>query len=86
MYQDINASESVLIAGGGVVGVEIAGDLACKYGKTKKVAVCLRGDRVMPTLPAKMGDVAESFLGKEGIQILHKTDFVEGVTAQQLGY
>lgn len=40
----------------------------------------------MPTLPAKMGNTAEGFLGKQGINILYKTDFVEGVTAQQLGY
>jgi NADH dehydrogenase FAD-containing subunit len=81
MYQDIQESDSILIAGGGVVGVEIAGDLACKYGKSKKVGICLRGERLIPMLPAKMGEAAETFLTEQGIQLMHKTDFVEGVTA-----
>jgi hypothetical protein len=43
--------------GAGVVGVELAGEFAVKYAKTnlKKIGICLRGDRLLPNLPAKAG-------------------------------
>jgi hypothetical protein len=49
----------VLVAGAGIVGVELVGELAVKYGNDKKIGICLRGDRLLNTLPPKAGRLAD---------------------------
>ena len=49
------------MAGAGVVGVELVGELAVKYGATqeKKVGICCKGNRLLPGLPPKTGRLAD---------------------------
>jgi len=49
-----------LVAGAGVVGVELVGELAVKYGasKEKRIGLCSKDDRLLPGLPAKAGRLA----------------------------
>jgi NADH dehydrogenase FAD-containing subunit len=56
-YNQVKNANSILVAGGGVVGVELVGELAVKYAATKekKVAICVKGDRLLPGLPRKAG-------------------------------
>lgn len=90
-HQDFNKkiseAKSVLIAGAGVVGVEIIGELAVKYGATKekKVGICLRGNRLLPSLPPKAGQKAEAFLKRHNVEIHYNTAF-SNTTAKDLGY
>lgn len=55
----IAKAKSVLVAGAGVVGVELVGELAVKYGKEKKIGICLRGDRLLHSFPPKAGRLAD---------------------------
>ncbi len=68
-YQKIEESDSILVVGGGIVGVELAGELAVKYGKTnlKKIGICQRGDRLLPLLPSKAGMYAELFFKEHNV-------------------
>jgi hypothetical protein len=52
-----------------VVGVELAGELAVKYAKTeeKKVAVCVRGDKLLSNLNPKAGVLASNFLRQHNV-------------------
>jgi apoptosis-inducing factor 2 len=45
--EKIKNAKSILVAGGGIVGCEVAGELAVAYGKEKKIGICLRGEKLM---------------------------------------
>jgi apoptosis-inducing factor 2 len=47
IYEKVKNAKSVLVAGGGIVGCEVAGELAVAYGREKKIGICLRGDKFM---------------------------------------
>lgn len=83
----IAEAKSVLIAGAGVVGVELIGELAVKYGasKEKKIGICLKGNRLLPGLPAKAGRLADAFLKRNNVEIHYNTAFTNS-TAKDLGY
>ncbi len=70
-----------------MVGIELAGELAVKHAlnKEKRVGICLRGDRLLPGLPAKGGRIAEEFLRSHNVEIHYKTPFGP-TTAKELGY
>ena len=75
----------MLIVGGGIVGVEIAAEIAVAYGNGKKIGICLRGDKLLPTLPPRFGESATDFLLKQGVKIHTKTAYAES-TAKELDY
>jgi NADH dehydrogenase FAD-containing subunit len=85
--EKVNNAKSILIAGAGVVGVELAGEFAAKFGayKEKKIGICMRGDRLLPGHPAKAGRIAEDFLVRNNVQIHKKTPFGP-TTAKELEY
>ena len=53
--------------GGGVVGVEMAGELAFNNPTHKKLGLCTRSNRLLPYLPEKGSNLAASTLKKAGI-------------------
>jgi NADH dehydrogenase FAD-containing subunit len=57
----ITKAKSILVAGAGVVGVELVGELAVKYGSTKekKIGICCKSDRLLPGLPPKAARLAD---------------------------
>jgi NADH dehydrogenase FAD-containing subunit len=85
--KSIEQASSVLIAGGGIVGIELLGELAVKYAanKQKKIGLCIRGERLLPNMPPKAGRIADEFLRSKGVEIHYKTPFNEK-TAQEKGY
>jgi len=75
----------VLIAGGGIVGVEVAAEIAVAYRNEKKVGICIRGDKLLPNLPSRFGESATDFFKKQGVQIHSKTSYSES-TIKELDY
>ncbi len=59
-YEKVSNAKSILIAGAGVVGVELVAEFAAKFGASneKKIGICMRGDRILPGYPAKAGRIA----------------------------
>ncbi len=47
IYSKVENAKSILIAGGGIVGCEVAGELAVTFGKEKKIGICYRGEKLL---------------------------------------
>jgi NADH dehydrogenase FAD-containing subunit len=47
IYEKVKNSKSVLIAGGGIVGCEVAGELIVAFGTEKKIGICYRGEKLL---------------------------------------
>ncbi len=58
-YEKVKSAKSVLVAGGGIVGCEVAGELVVAYGKEKKIGICLKGEKFMHQYPQQFGEVTE---------------------------
>ena len=76
-----------MIAGAGIVGIELAGEFAIKYAQSneKRIGICMRGDRILPGLPLKAARIAEEFLKRNNVEIHYKTPYGSS-TAKELGY
>ncbi|QOJ78396.1 FAD-dependent oxidoreductase [Infirmifilum lucidum] len=78
-----NPEGQVCIAGGGLTGVEVAGELAEKLGKGKVVLV-EKMPHLLPTLNSpKASEVVENFLRTSGVRVI-KGDGVKGVNDNRL--
>lgn len=65
-------AKKVLIAGGGAVGVETAGEIATNYPKVE-VTILSGNDRLLPRLVAGNSSTAERRLKALGVKTVHKT-------------
>ncbi|MEM6273434.1 MAG: FAD-dependent oxidoreductase [Bacteroidota bacterium] len=68
------AAASILVIGGGPIGVEFAGDVAAKY-REKKVILAHSGARLLDSLSTKMSRRAEKVLTGLGVE-LHLNSYV----------
>ena len=52
LFKEVKEAKSVLIAGGGLAGVELAAEIATIYKpEDKKVGLCTSGTRLLPSMP-----------------------------------
>lgn len=63
-----HSAGSIAIVGGGGVGVELAGELGYKYGKTKKITLFTELDRTLPALKPKISEKAIKMLHDLGVE------------------
>ncbi|KAJ9160789.1 FAD/NAD(P)-binding domain-containing protein [Coniochaeta hoffmannii] len=68
----IKAAKSVVIAGAGPTGVETMGELAYKYGTTKKLTLIIDGEHALPSLMPSVAKTAEAELTKMKVELLRK--------------
>lgn len=72
--QDHSASleraKNVLIIGGGLVGVELAGEICWKYRSGKKVTIVHAKERLIERNHFKAINYAENYLRKKGVEII----------------
>jgi NADH dehydrogenase FAD-containing subunit len=47
IYEKVKSAKSVLVAGGGIVGCEVVGELLYTYGNEKKIGICLKGEKLV---------------------------------------
>ena len=81
----IKAASSVLVVGGGPVGVEFAAELLDRY-PGKQVSLIQHGEQLLPALDETCGDQAETFLAAKGCNLYfqdsvaldHHVDLLEG--------
>jgi apoptosis-inducing factor 2 len=75
--EKLKTSRSVLVLGGGLVGVEMAAELAeiqKRYARSEmrllfpKIILASSGDRLLPRLPRRAGMLAEQFLLSRGVK------------------
>ena len=75
-HEKLKKSKEILIVGGGIVGVELAGEIATKY-KDKKITLIHRNIRLIPKENLKSSIYAEDFLRKNNVQIILNQKLVE---------
>ncbi|KAB5582301.1 hypothetical protein GE09DRAFT_1166793 [Coniochaeta sp. 2T2.1] len=68
----IKAAKSIVIAGAGPTGVETMGELAGKYGTTKKLTLVVDGEHALPGLMPSVGRAAEAELTKMKVDLVRK--------------
>ncbi|NCB01939.1 MAG: hypothetical protein EOM67_07200 [Spirochaetia bacterium] len=72
----IKSSSSILIIGGGAVGVELAGEIAYAY-PNKEIVLVERGKRILSTLDEKMSKRALDVLSEMNVKIVTQTSVKE---------
>ena len=59
---------TVLIIGGGLVGVELAGEILWKYGAEKEITIVHAREKLMERNPEKAIRFAENYLKRRGVK------------------
>ncbi len=68
-YEKLCRAESVTIIGGGIVGVELAAEIAERY-KDKNIMLVHSRDKLMPRCVPKVCEYSEKYLRKKGVKII----------------
>ncbi|VVT54031.1 uncharacterized protein SAPINGB_P003872 [Magnusiomyces paraingens] len=68
LHNSAHAAQSIAIIGGGGVGVELAGELGYKYGKTKKITLFTELGRALQYLKPKISEKAIKRLEELGVE------------------
>ncbi|KAF3904097.1 hypothetical protein ABW21_db0208292 [Orbilia brochopaga] len=66
---EIGNANSIVIAGGGPVAVETAGELGSKYGSSKSVTVLTNGPRLLHNVNPDIGTNAKYYLDHMGVHV-----------------
>ena len=75
-HQRLSEAPKVLIIGGGLVGVELAAEIATHY-KGKEIIICQAGDKILNRNTDRVIRYAEKFLKKKGVTILYNSKIVK---------
>ena len=70
-YEQLCEAKNVLVIGGGLVGVELAGEITWKYKGEKKIVIVHSNDRLIERNPLKASNYAENYLKKRGVKIFY---------------
>lgn len=76
-YEKLSQAKTVLIIGGGIVGIELAAEIVTQY-YDKHVILVHSHDVLMPRMPTKAQEYAHSFLKKRGVEFVFSERIVEG--------
>jgi len=65
----LDAAPSVLVVGGGEVGVEAVAELAAAYGRSKRLTLLCSTPTLLPSLPPRAGAAAAAWLRAAGVTL-----------------
>jgi NADH dehydrogenase FAD-containing subunit len=66
----LESAPSVLIIGGGTVGVELAAEIVGVWGRAKAVTLVTPNDGLLDRMPARAGKLAAEWLRRKGVRII----------------
>jgi len=75
-YHDLCKAKKILIIGGGLVGVELAGEIFWKYGKEKKITIVHSKEKLIERNSGKAIGYAKNYLNKMGAEIIYNESIV----------
>jgi NADH dehydrogenase FAD-containing subunit len=71
-------AKAILVVGGGIVGVEVAGELADRKKESgQRIAILNRPATLIPECPPAAQQIARAHLEKFGVEVLTKTSYSE---------
>jgi NADH dehydrogenase FAD-containing subunit len=78
----VTDAQNILIVGGGVVGVQVGSELAVAFASKgiKKVSLCVRGKRLLTSLPLEAAKKADIFLRSNGVNVMYNSPLTEEMT------
>ncbi|KAF7547339.1 hypothetical protein G7Z17_g7798 [Cylindrodendrum hubeiense] len=82
----VQNSKSIVIAGAGATGVEVAGELAAKYGAEKEITLLISGDKPLEGTIASVRGCVEKDLKRLGVKLIYQarvTDAKETESGKQ---
>ena len=82
-YNELKAASSILITGGGLIGVELAGELVTRMGHnsdgSRKKIILLTNSKLLSTLPIKAGKLALAWLTSNKVEVI-ENDSIHTIT------
>ena len=69
----IGAAQSIVLAGAGPTGVELAGELGHRYGGDKTITLVIEGSQVLPGCLPSVAKTAEKELANLKVELVHDT-------------
>ncbi|KAJ4321738.1 hypothetical protein N0V84_005171 [Fusarium piperis] len=73
----VGEAKSIVIAGAGATGVEVAGELAARYGKAKAITLVLSGDKPLEGTLASVRASVNKDLRNLGVKLVYRNRVVE---------
>lgn len=78
----IAAASSIAVAGAGPTGVEVAGELGARYGRSKRIVLVAAGEHALPGCSASVGRAAEAALEGLGVEVVRGARVVGAAAAE----
>jgi len=69
-HRVLEAAPSVLVVGGGTVGVELAAEIVGVWGRTKAVTLVTPHGRLLERMPPRAGKLATNWLQSKGVRVI----------------
>lgn len=73
----VGVAETIVVSGGGPTGVEVAGELAAKYGNTKKIKLITSGSDLVATATPSVRQTIAKDLAKLEVEIIYRTTITD---------
>ncbi len=80
VYEKVKNAQSILVAGGGYVGCEVAAELAVAYGKEKRIGISIRGEKLLHQMPPRFGEVTEDFFKNNNVHVHRNVTYSASTT------
>lgn len=73
LQHKVETAKSIIVSGGGPTGVEVAGELAAKYGSRKRITLVVSGGEPVTSGSASVRSVISKDLQKLGVEVITNT-------------
>lgn len=86
MNKRLASAKEIVIAGGGPVAVEVAGEIGERYnsaGKKINITIITGNDKILPVLRPALSSKAEGLLKKVGVNVVYKTRVTKAESASE---
>ncbi|KAJ9312525.1 hypothetical protein DTO271D3_7227 [Paecilomyces variotii] len=78
LQKKVAAAKTIVIGGGGATGSEVAGEIAYEYHrKGKEVTIVTSNERLIPSLPEHVSEIAEKELVRLDVKIIRNTKITD---------